>query len=67
MAQTRGPAGPMLIAIAFFAGLALGWRTARKRGGDLFDRMQYAAVYALIFGVVATVALVIVGNLTAGS
>lgn len=55
----------MLIAIAFFAGIAIGWSQARRRGGDLYDKLQYSAVYALIFSVVTVIAIIVIGNLTA--
>ena len=29
----------------------VGWRTASKRGGDRNDKLQYIAVYALIFSI----------------
>lgn len=29
-----------------------GWRLATKRNGDRADKLQYMAVYALIFGII---------------
>jgi len=50
----------MIIMLAAIAGAVVGYLQARARGGNGFDRAQYAAVYAILFalaGLFATVAL----------
>jgi hypothetical protein len=48
----------MLILIACAIGAYVGWRRARARGGDKFDRLQYAAAHAILFALLATAAAV---------
>ena len=45
----------MLIAAAFVLGALLGWRRAVRRGGDRLDRLQYAAVHAILFVLVTLI------------
>lgn len=40
----------MLIIAGGLAGAVLGWQRARARGGNGFDRAQYAAVHAIFLG-----------------
>lgn len=49
----------MLILIAFFLGAYIGWRKAQRRGGDRFDRFQYAAVHAILFALLTMAAIVV--------
>lgn len=50
----------MVVIAALIMGVVLGALDARRRGGNRKDMAQYAAVYAIIFGllgVFATIAL----------
>lgn len=49
----------MLFLLAFVLGLGFGWTRARRRGGDRFDQLQYAAVHGILFALVSF-ALVVV-------
>ena len=40
----------MIVILALIAGAAYGAFSARKRGGNTADMLQYGAVYAIIFG-----------------
>ncbi len=51
---------PILTAIA---GAILGALTARRRGGKGFDIAQYAAVWAIIGGLLGLVALIVLARL----
>lgn len=42
----------MLALIFALTGGLYGWRKAVKRGGDRMDKLQYAAVYLLIFTII---------------
>lgn len=48
----------MLLPAAFLLGALLGWQRAVRRGGDRLDKLQYAAVYAIVF-VLATLIVTI--------
>ncbi|MBP7243137.1 hypothetical protein [Amaricoccus sp.] len=56
----------MLILLAIALGAVLGWRRAASRGGDRLDQLQYAAAHAIAFGLVTTIALVVLGQMRAG-
>lgn len=43
----------MVIIIALVVGGLVGWYRARKRGGNRADMLQYAAVHAMIFAIIA--------------
>ncbi len=49
----------MTIYISVFLGALLGGLLAGRRKGGIFDILQYMAVFAIIFGIVATFAVVI--------
>lgn len=53
----------MLLLLAFALGALLGWRRAVRRGGDRYDRFQYAAVHGILFLLVALAAGVLAGRL----
>jgi hypothetical protein len=53
----------MIVIIAVLLGIALGVLNAKKRGGALADLLQYAAVYAIIFGLAATIVTLILDRL----
>ena len=42
----------MIVIFAFLLGAFLGYRTAKRRGGNRLDMAQYAAVYAIVFTLV---------------
>ncbi len=48
----------MLLPAAFLLGALLGWQRAVRRGGDRLDKLQYAAVHAILF-VLATLIVTI--------
>ncbi|MDQ7081269.1 MAG: hypothetical protein Q9M41_11450 [Paracoccaceae bacterium] len=48
----------MLSLIAFFIGAAIGALTAWRRGGNRLDILQYAAVFGVIFALVAVLGAV---------
>jgi hypothetical protein len=48
----------VLILIAFLLGALFGWRRATLKGGDRFDRLQYAAVHAIIFALLTFAVIV---------
>jgi hypothetical protein len=43
----------MLVLAAFVLGALFGWRRAVRRGGDRLDQLQYSAVHAILFALVA--------------
>jgi phosphate/sulfate permease len=53
----------MLIVTAFGLGALLGWWRAARRGGDRLDRLQYAAVYGIVFTLAAVILIVLFGRL----
>ncbi len=53
----------MILLIALISGAVLGWTRAGRRGGDRLDRLQYAAVHAIFFGLVAFGLSVLAQNL----
>lgn len=54
----------MIIIIAFILGGLIGWFRAGKRGGNRADKLQYAAVHAMIFAIIALFAnLFLLGRL----
>ena len=53
----------MIIVLALAAGAATGALKARKRGGHKLDMAQYAAGYAIAFGLVGLIITIIIGRL----
>lgn len=53
----------MILAAALIFGIALGWRHAGRLGGNRKDRLQYAAVYALILSVIGLFASIIIDRM----
>lgn len=53
----------MITLIAILAGAAFGWYRAGKNGGDRLDRLQYAAVHAIVFGLAALAILILIQRL----
>ncbi|MCV2868618.1 hypothetical protein OEW28_08250 [Defluviimonas sp. WL0002] len=54
----------MIIAAGFVLGAALGWMTARKKGGNSFDKWQYAIVYAILFSILGLFATLFIDRMT---
>ena len=52
----------MIVVIALAAGALLGGYKAKQRGGNRKDIAQYAAVYALIFGVIGMFAAIFINR-----
>ncbi len=49
----------MIVILALLLGAALGAYSARKRGGNLADMLQYGAVYAIIFAVIGLLVTIV--------
>ena len=43
----------MILPAGLILGAIFGWIRAAKRGGTTLDKLQYAGVHAIIFGLVA--------------
>ncbi len=52
----------MLLLLAFVLGAVFGWRRAVRRGGDRYDKLQYAAVHGILFLLVTLVATIAAGR-----
>jgi chromate transport protein ChrA len=55
----------LLLAIAGL-GAYVGWTRAARAGGDRLDRLQYAAVHAILFALASFIAMVILTKLVQG-
>ncbi|MGR3759060.1 hypothetical protein ACUXV3_02835 [Roseobacteraceae bacterium NS-SX3] len=53
----------MIVIGALAAGILIGVLTARKRGGNTADMLQYGAVYAIAFGILGVLATILVHRL----
>lgn len=53
----------MLIIAGALIGAVIGDRRAAKRGGSLADRVQYAAVHAILLALVGLVATIAIGRM----
>ncbi len=49
----------MIIAACLILGGIVGWTTASRRGGNRFDKWQYALVFAILFALVGLIGLVL--------
>lgn len=49
----------MIVILAFLAGGAWGWWLARKRGGTILDRAQYATAFGIAFAIAGLFATVV--------
>ena len=52
----------MIVIALLFVGLFFGWWTAVRREGKMFDRIQYALVYAIVFGVIGVLITIILAR-----
>lgn len=50
----------MILVPALVLGALLGYMTAARRGGNRLDRLQYAAVYAMIFALIGLFAALMI-------
>jgi hypothetical protein len=55
----------MIVIGAVLLGILLGVFKARKRGGNIADMLQYGAVYAIAFGIVAVIATIVIHRVLA--
>ena len=53
----------MLYLIAFIIGLALGWFTAGKRGGNTADKLQYGVVFGMLAMLLLLIGLLIFASI----
>ena len=53
----------MLVILGLLGGAVWGYLLARRRGGQTFDRLQYAAVYAIAFGLLGYLLTVLIVRL----
>ncbi len=51
----------MLYLIAFLLGLALGWYTAGKKGGNTADKLQYGFIFGLLAMLLLMFGIIILG------
>lgn len=49
----------MIVVVAFVAGAAWGFWLARRRGGGLLDRLQYASAFGIAFAIAGLLATVV--------
>jgi hypothetical protein len=53
----------MIVVISVILGALLGYRQAHKRGGNGFDKAQFAAVYAILFGLAGLFATLMIDRM----
>jgi hypothetical protein len=53
----------MIVIAGLIAGGVLGYRRAARRGGNGFDKSQYAAAHAILFGLAGLFATIIIDRL----
>ena len=53
----------MLLPLAFALGALFGWRRAVAGGGDRLDKLQYAAVYGILFTLAALILTIVAERL----
>ncbi|MCB2137406.1 MAG: hypothetical protein KDE08_15935 [Rhodobacteraceae bacterium] len=54
----------MIVIAGFLSGTAFGWMRAAKRGGNRLDKLQYAAVHAILFTVLGLFLTLIIDRMT---
>jgi hypothetical protein len=52
----------MIVLPLLVAGFFFGWWTAVRREGKIFDRIQYALVYAIVFGLIGMLITIILAR-----
>ncbi len=55
----------MIVIGAVLLGILLGLYSARKRGGNTADLLQYATVYAIAFAIVGVIATIVLHRMLA--
>jgi hypothetical protein len=53
----------MVILVALVFGALMGWGVARRRGGRGLDQLQYAAGYAIAWGIVGVFVTVLLDRM----
>ena len=53
----------MIVILLALLGAFIGWRTARKKGGDRLDKLQYAAAFLIAFSIIGLFATLLIHNL----
>lgn len=55
----------MIVIGAVLLGILLGVHSARKRGGNTADLLQYGAVYGIAFAIVGVIATIVIHRMLA--
>ncbi|AJE47647.1 hypothetical protein [Celeribacter indicus] len=50
----------MIVIVLAILGILLGWQIAARRGGNRLDKLQYAAVFFILFSLVGLLLTVVV-------
>lgn len=50
----------MIVIVSTLLGILFGFRTARKRGGNRLDILQYVAGYAIAFAVLGVIITIVI-------
>ncbi|MEX0300963.1 MAG: hypothetical protein AB3N24_00940, partial [Leisingera sp.] len=58
-AELRNGQDTMIVIAGVLLGALIGALTARKRGGNTLDMLQYGAVYAIVFGILGLLATIV--------
>ena len=53
----------MIILAALALGIFWGYRSAKTRGGDIKDKLQYAFVYGMLFAVIGLMITIVIHRL----
>jgi hypothetical protein len=53
----------MILAACLILGAVTGWTTASRRGGNRFDKWQFAIAFAILFAVLGLFGLVLADRL----
>lgn len=62
-ARTSKRPAAMIVLAALVIGAFLGWRRARALGGNRMDRVQYAAVFGMVFAVTGMVVTILIDRM----
>jgi amino acid permease len=60
---SKRPYLTMIVILLALLGAFIGWRTARKKGGDRLDKLQYAAAFLIAFSIIGLFATLLIHNL----
>ena len=53
----------MIVIAALVIGAVLGWRRARQLRGNRMDRIQFAVVFAMVFGIIGIILTVLIDRM----